>query len=779
MIPSQNLQTLAPGAGRVARFAGFVLDVDARRLTRDGQEIVLPPRVFDLLLALVDAPGVLLTRERLLAQVWSDTVVADSSLTQAVSVLRRELESGGEDLIRTIPRVGYRFEAAVETARRDGAQPAVDAAPDPVPRRAGPAAPHATRFARALAGLAAVVVAVAAVAAWRERADAGARAPATAADTAEALDAYTEGVALEAQHQLHPAQERLQAAVERQPDFAAAHLALADVLDQRGQRARARVHVESALRLPDALAPAARQEAQALARELDGDWSAACALRERATAAPSAPVDATLRLARCLIHDGRAHRARELLGKALPALHGEDRLAAMLLEADALLAIARYGPGADRAAEVVADATTLRAPALRARALVLEGEGRLLAGDLESARRAIGEAAQALRALGDAGAAIAAEQKVVVRDLIPRDPPAAERLLREHLAEAEVLGDPVLAAHSLRLLSAALKGQGRLGESRETLERAHAAFVELGDRGWQARLDINLAIRDELLGAFDRAEARLRDALANFPEHGIERWFAQNELSYVLRHRGRYAEAVAAADAALEAAGDAQGASRRLQVQCERAWSLLHLGRSAEAARDFRACRRFADDAALERKPALAAYAALGLALLEAADGRLASAHAMWSEAVHHLDAVGDAATRAAIEVELRLVGLEIGIEPMRLRERTIGIPEELGRLRVRGELAAAWLAWRQGDPHWAQAIDAAAGRIEASDWSQRSLWLLLGALRDGTAGDTAARMLAASAAEHADARLGAQFDRALRFAPPTAKRLAARTRLR
>ena len=78
---------------------------------RADQEVRLEPRVMGLLVALTRAEGEVVSRRELLETVWWDAVVGDDALTMAVSKLRRALASpsGGEALVETIPRVGYRM----------------------------------------------------------------------------------------------------------------------------------------------------------------------------------------------------------------------------------------------------------------------------------------------------------------------------------------------------------------------------------------------------------------------------------------------------------------------------------------------------------------------------------------------------------------------------------------------------------------------------------------------------------------------------------------------
>jgi DNA-binding response OmpR family regulator len=87
-----------------------VIDRAQRRVHRGGQEVHLTPTEFDLLLALAASPRTVLTRERLLAEVW-DWVDASGTRTvdSHVKALRRKL---GSDLIRTVHGVGYALEPA-------------------------------------------------------------------------------------------------------------------------------------------------------------------------------------------------------------------------------------------------------------------------------------------------------------------------------------------------------------------------------------------------------------------------------------------------------------------------------------------------------------------------------------------------------------------------------------------------------------------------------------------------------------------------------------------
>src|SRR5437660_1087281 len=88
------------------RFGPFELQPDKRRLLKDGATISLRPRAFDLLFALVDRAGHLVTKDELLDQVWPKMVVEEAALHVQVSALRRVL---GADAITTVSGRGYQF----------------------------------------------------------------------------------------------------------------------------------------------------------------------------------------------------------------------------------------------------------------------------------------------------------------------------------------------------------------------------------------------------------------------------------------------------------------------------------------------------------------------------------------------------------------------------------------------------------------------------------------------------------------------------------------------
>lgn len=108
-------------------FGRFRLDATERVLLRDGELVPLTPKVFDILLALVEHGGHLVEKDDLMKRVWPDSFVEEGNLTQNVSLLRKALgeSPGGSQFIETIARRGYRFVATVSESWDDGTNQAL------------------------------------------------------------------------------------------------------------------------------------------------------------------------------------------------------------------------------------------------------------------------------------------------------------------------------------------------------------------------------------------------------------------------------------------------------------------------------------------------------------------------------------------------------------------------------------------------------------------------------------------------------------------------------
>lgn len=156
------------GVRRLLRFDEFLVDPQARLLQRDGEPVPLTPKVFAVLLALLEKPGQVVPKDELLRRVWPDTVVTEANLTQSVSTLRKALGESAHDrrYVVTVPGVGYSFAARVEILEMPETPeiPEEIPPPSPDPEPAAPA-PSAPRSRRRFEVLAAALV-LAALAAW-------------------------------------------------------------------------------------------------------------------------------------------------------------------------------------------------------------------------------------------------------------------------------------------------------------------------------------------------------------------------------------------------------------------------------------------------------------------------------------------------------------------------------------------------------------------------------------------------------------------------------------
>jgi len=169
-------KTAIPGRA-VYRFGPFLLDAAERRLSRDGVEVSLTRKSFDLLLVLVENAGRLQSREGLYATLWPDTIVEEHTLTWHLSALRRALGDTGDapEYIETVRGHGYRFVAAVQKSEVDEVPPPVSdageaAAAKPVMQSDAGSRDASPRTRRWLASAFALLVAVgvAALLAWRQ-----------------------------------------------------------------------------------------------------------------------------------------------------------------------------------------------------------------------------------------------------------------------------------------------------------------------------------------------------------------------------------------------------------------------------------------------------------------------------------------------------------------------------------------------------------------------------------------------------------------------------------
>jgi predicted ATPase/DNA-binding winged helix-turn-helix (wHTH) protein len=111
----------------IVDFGRFAIVPHRRELLIDGRPAKLGARAFDILMALVEQRGVVVTKDALMRRVWHDTIVEENSLARQIAALRKAL-ADEPDIIRTVSGRGYLFTAAVQV--RSEEDPGRMASPD-------------------------------------------------------------------------------------------------------------------------------------------------------------------------------------------------------------------------------------------------------------------------------------------------------------------------------------------------------------------------------------------------------------------------------------------------------------------------------------------------------------------------------------------------------------------------------------------------------------------------------------------------------------------------
>lgn len=112
------------------RFGDFELRPDEGGLRSNGSDIPLTPKMFEMLHVLVRDHGRIVSKEKLLAEVWPDSFVEEGNISYNIRQLRKALgdDAQAPAFIETVPRRGYRFVANVEEVSVSPTSPLGDAA---------------------------------------------------------------------------------------------------------------------------------------------------------------------------------------------------------------------------------------------------------------------------------------------------------------------------------------------------------------------------------------------------------------------------------------------------------------------------------------------------------------------------------------------------------------------------------------------------------------------------------------------------------------------------
>src|SRR6266853_440744 len=103
-----------PLAPTAIEFGRFRILPHRRELLAEGRPTELGERAFDVLMVLIEASGVVVSKDTLMERIWPNRIVEENSLQAQISALRRAF-GADRDLIRTIAGRGYQFTGEIRT----------------------------------------------------------------------------------------------------------------------------------------------------------------------------------------------------------------------------------------------------------------------------------------------------------------------------------------------------------------------------------------------------------------------------------------------------------------------------------------------------------------------------------------------------------------------------------------------------------------------------------------------------------------------------------------
>jgi DNA-binding winged helix-turn-helix (wHTH) protein len=169
-------------AVKALQFGLFELDLQAGELRKSGVKIKLQEQPFQILIALLQKPGEVVTREELRKKLWNAETFVDfeHSLGTAINKIREALGDSAENprFVETLPRRGYRFIAQVNERPRDARSPATTGESDHLQAAKQASSKWQPLWLRLAAGIAAAfVIAIFGWGIGRHRVGAGASHP--------------------------------------------------------------------------------------------------------------------------------------------------------------------------------------------------------------------------------------------------------------------------------------------------------------------------------------------------------------------------------------------------------------------------------------------------------------------------------------------------------------------------------------------------------------------------------------------------------------------------
>jgi Tol biopolymer transport system component/DNA-binding winged helix-turn-helix (wHTH) protein len=165
-------ETVRLGPIDLSRESDFSLGVlqvcpSTREVVRDGQRETLEPKSMQVLIALHQAKGRVVSRDDLIARCWDGRIVSDDAINRVIGRLRRLSEDGAIFTIEAIAKVGYRFQLPAGNDESSAAsQPMASDTQSILPAPANSSEPASLLVRYRLAAAGAVLLAIAGVAAW-------------------------------------------------------------------------------------------------------------------------------------------------------------------------------------------------------------------------------------------------------------------------------------------------------------------------------------------------------------------------------------------------------------------------------------------------------------------------------------------------------------------------------------------------------------------------------------------------------------------------------------
>lgn len=151
----------------IYRFDDIIVDCENFRVQKNGHEINVTPRAFDVLVFLLKNSGRVVEKQELFDQVWKGTFVGDNALTKVIKEIRHALEDPADQprYIETVPKRGYRFTGKLD--QTEGASKAAARLGDTNARPARQTAMPGLAISKTVLAVSALgLIAVSALVAW-------------------------------------------------------------------------------------------------------------------------------------------------------------------------------------------------------------------------------------------------------------------------------------------------------------------------------------------------------------------------------------------------------------------------------------------------------------------------------------------------------------------------------------------------------------------------------------------------------------------------------------